>query len=61
MWADIKVQVTQPPEEKKPEIDWLKEVERAKREAKIKTLVPNAISFSEIHRRVRVPNITNCL
>lgn len=59
MWSNIKVQVTPPPEEKKPEIDWLEEVERAKQEAKIKTRVANAIPFSEIWRRVRVSNLTD--
>lgn len=59
MWKNIKAQVTAPPEEKKPEIDWLEEVERAKREAKIKTRVANAIPFSEIWRSVRVSNTTD--
>lgn len=59
MWKNIKAQVTPPPEEKKPEIDWLEEVERAKRETKIKTRVANAIPFSEIWRSVRVSNTTD--
>ena len=40
-WTDVKVKPPkQKEEEKKEEIDWLGEVERAKRECKIKTKVP---------------------
>ena len=40
-WTDVKVKPPKPKEEeKKEEIDWLGEVERTKRECKIKTKVP---------------------
>ena len=63
MWSDIKVQVTLPPEKKNPEaeIDWFKEVQRAKREAKIKTRVAKVLPLNEIWRTIRVPNITDVM
>ena len=58
-WSDIKVPPEKPKEnEKKAEIDWLDEVERAKRECKIKTETPQ-IDYTKPIIRVNIYTETN--